>query len=45
MTDGIKPQILIVDDEPSVRECLGLLLRSAGYDGLWRRTAPVPCRN
>jgi CheY-like chemotaxis protein len=32
MADSIKPQILIVDDEPSVRECLGLFLMSAGYE-------------
>jgi CheY-like chemotaxis protein len=32
MTDGIKPQILIMDDEPSVRECLEMYLVSAGYD-------------
>ena len=32
MTDGIKPQILIVDDEPSVRECLEMYVVSAGYD-------------
>jgi CheY-like chemotaxis protein len=27
-----KAQILVVDDEPSIRESLGLLLMSAGYD-------------
>jgi CheY-like chemotaxis protein len=32
MADNIKPQILVVDDEPSVRECLSLFLMSAGYD-------------
>jgi CheY-like chemotaxis protein len=32
MTNGPKPQILVVDDEPSVRETLGLLLMSVGYD-------------
>jgi CheY-like chemotaxis protein len=32
MADNIKPQILVVDDEPSVRECLSLFLMSAGYE-------------
>lgn len=32
MPNGLKPQILVVDDEPSIRESLGLLLSSAGYD-------------
>jgi CheY-like chemotaxis protein len=32
MPNGSKPQILVVDDEPSFRECLGMLLVSAGYD-------------
>src|SRR5208337_3588478 len=32
MPNGSKPQILVVDDEPSVRESLGMLLMSAGYD-------------
>ena len=32
MTDGPKPQILVVDDEPAVRESLGMLLESVGYD-------------
>ena len=32
MAESFKPQILIVDDEPSVRECLGLFLTSAGYE-------------
>ena len=32
MPNGWKPQILVVDDEPSVRETLGMLLMSAGYD-------------
>jgi CheY-like chemotaxis protein len=32
MPNGVKPQVLIVDDEPSVRESLGLLLTSVGYD-------------
>ncbi len=32
MPNGSKPQILVVDDEPSIRESLGMLLVSAGYD-------------
>jgi CheY-like chemotaxis protein len=32
MPNGLKPRILVVDDEPSVRESLGMLLTSAGYD-------------
>jgi CheY-like chemotaxis protein len=32
MSDGDKAQILLVDDEPDVRESLGMLLESAGYD-------------
>jgi CheY-like chemotaxis protein len=32
MPNGSKPQILVVDDEPSIRECLGMLLVAAGYD-------------
>jgi CheY-like chemotaxis protein len=32
MSEGSKPQILIVDDEPSIRESLGMLLTSVGYD-------------
>ena len=32
MSDGEKPQILVVDDEPAVRESLGMLLESVGYD-------------
>jgi CheY-like chemotaxis protein len=27
-----KPQVLVVDDEPAVRESLGMLLESVGYD-------------
>ena len=32
MSNGSKPQILVVDDDPSIRESLGVLLTSAGYD-------------
>ncbi len=32
MTEGSKPQILVVDDEASIRESLGMFLLSAGYD-------------
>ncbi len=32
MLEGSKPQILVVDDEPNIRESLGMLLLSAGYD-------------
>src|SRR5271169_3216140 len=32
MPNGSKAQILVVDDEPSVRESLGMLLTSVGYD-------------
>ena len=32
MPNGAKPQILIVDDEPCIRESLGVLLMALGYD-------------
>jgi len=32
MSNGSKPQLLVVDDDPSIRESLGALLTSAGYD-------------
>jgi len=32
MPNGSKPRILVVDDEPSMRETLGVLLMSVGYD-------------
>jgi len=32
MPNASKPQILVVDDEPSVRETLAMLLVSVGYD-------------
>jgi DNA-binding response OmpR family regulator len=32
MPNGYKPQILVVDDEPSIRQSLGMLLVSAGFD-------------
>ncbi len=32
MPNGPKPQILVVDDEPSIREALATLLMSVGYD-------------
>jgi CheY-like chemotaxis protein len=32
MSDGSKPQLFVVDDGPSIRESLGALLTSAGYD-------------
>ena len=32
MSDRPKPQILVVDDEPAVRESLGMLLEAVGYD-------------
>ena len=32
MPNGSKAQILVVDDEPSIRENLGMLLMSVGYD-------------
>ena|SRR5271157_2654650 len=32
MPKSSKPQILVVDDEPDIRENLGILLMSAGYD-------------
>ena len=32
MPNGSKAQILVVDDEPSIRESLGMLLTSVGYD-------------
>ena len=32
MPNGSNPQILVVDDEPSIRETLAMLLVSVGYD-------------
>src|SRR5208282_1828838 len=32
MSNGSKPRILVVDDGPSIRESLGILLVAAGYD-------------
>ena len=32
MPNSSKPQILVVDDEASIRESLGMLLMSVGYD-------------
>lgn len=32
MPNGSKPRILVVDDEPSIRETLAMLLVSVGYD-------------
>lgn len=32
MRNGAKPQILVVDDEPCMRESLGMLLVASGYD-------------
>lgn len=32
MSDEAKPHILVVDDEAAVRESLGMLLESVGYD-------------
>jgi len=32
MPNGSKPQILVVDDDPCIRETLGMLLMSVGYD-------------
>lgn len=32
MTDTSKPRILVVDDEPSIRETMAMVLRSAGYE-------------
>lgn len=32
MPSGSKPQILVVDDEPSIRESLAVLLAASGYD-------------
>jgi len=32
MPEGSNPQILVVDDDPSAREMLEILLRSVGYD-------------
>ncbi len=32
MPNGPKPQILVVDDEASIRESMGMLLLAAGYD-------------
>jgi DNA-binding NtrC family response regulator len=32
MSEASKPQILVVDDDPSIRESLGMLLTSVGYD-------------
>ena len=32
MPNGSKPQILVVDDEARIRECLGMLLMASGYE-------------
>jgi CheY-like chemotaxis protein len=32
MPNGAKPHILVVDDEPCIRESLGVLLMALGYD-------------
>lgn len=32
MANGSKPQILVVDDEPCIRESLGMLLVASGYE-------------
>jgi len=32
VSEGLRPQILVVDDEPCIRESLGILLTSVGYD-------------
>jgi CheY-like chemotaxis protein len=32
MSNSSGPHVLVVDDDPSVRESLGMLLTSAGYD-------------
>ncbi len=32
VSEGSKMQILVVDDEPGIRESLGMLLTSVGYD-------------
>lgn len=32
MPNGCKPQILVVDDEARIRECLGMLLVAFGYE-------------
>jgi DNA-binding NtrC family response regulator len=32
LSDGSKAQILVVDDDPCIRQALGLLLTFAGYD-------------
>ena len=32
MTNALRPQVLVVDDEPGIRKSLALLLTSAGYD-------------
>ena len=32
MSEGPRPRILVVDDEASIRESLGMLLTSVGYD-------------
>ena len=32
MSNRSKAQILVVDDDPGIRESLGMLLMSAGYD-------------
>ena len=32
MPTASRPQILVVDDEPSIRESLGMLLVASGYD-------------
>jgi CheY-like chemotaxis protein len=44
MPNGSKPQILVVDDEPSVRESLALLLAASGYDVAVAENGVAPFR-
>jgi CheY-like chemotaxis protein len=39
MPNGSMPQILVVDDDPGIRESLGILLTSVGYDVVVQKTA------
>ena len=38
-----KYEILVVDDDPSVRETVAMLLMSAGYEGVRKMVSQLSC--